>query len=134
MTWLLYTSRSHDMVALYLYRSHDMVALYNYRSHDMVALYLYRSHDKHSTGYVCKGVFLSVLHSLLEADSEDINEAAHSLCEDTAWVPYPKFLAMFEHGPTLPSPAPSNVHTDPTPSSHSDHVSNRCCIRELTLT
>ena len=57
-----------------------------------------RSCDPRAKGYVLKSGFIDILHRQLGLNSQsgvDIPSLAESLSVGN-WVPYPKFLAMFE--------------------------------------
>lgn len=60
----------------------------------------FRSHDPRAKGYILKSDFISILYLQLGLTSRsgvDIPSLADSLSVGK-WVPYPKFLAMFEGG------------------------------------
>ena len=64
----------------------------------------FRSCDPRAKGYVLKSDFISILHRQLGLNSHsgiDIPSLAESISVGK-WVPYPKFLAMFEQGESQP--------------------------------
>ncbi len=63
-----------------------------------IYLHTLRSHDRKGRGYVPKEVFLKVLSTYADG-SPDVDSVAEGLCGENGWVPYPKFLALFEHAP-----------------------------------
>ncbi|XP_064392046.1 EF-hand calcium-binding domain-containing protein 6-like [Halichondria panicea] len=75
----------------------------------------FKSHDRRGRGYVPRDVFLSVLYS--HADGSDNPDDIESIAEklsDNNWVPYPKFLALFEHAPSsIRPPTVITPHKEP---------------------
>lgn len=68
-----------------------------------------RSHDRKGRGYVPRDIFLKVLHAYAEGNP-DVESVTDSLSVND-WVPYPKFLALFEHAPPLSTNKPPTEHT-----------------------
>ena len=54
-----------------------------------------RLNDPKSKGYVYKSKFVSILQSHLGVNA-DIQTVVDLLTDESDWVPYPKFLVMFE--------------------------------------
>ena len=81
-----------------------MIALQSYYT------LIHRSCDPRAKGYVLKSDFVAILHRQLGLNSQsgvDVPALAESLAVSN-WVPYPKFLAMFE------GEEPQDMTTDDT--------------------
>ena len=81
-----------------------MIALQSYYT------FIHRSCDPRAKGYVLKSDFVAILHRQLGLNSQsgvDVPALAESLAVSN-WVPYPKFLAMFE------GEEPQDMTTDDT--------------------
>ena len=67
----------------------------------LVVYLVSRSHDPHAKGYIREEEFVQCLHTHLGSTSMDANirqlvEVLKSGGVPPGWVPYPRFLAMFE--------------------------------------